>query len=113
MLVLRRGDFYPSPQQRSAGRQCCSECATSPAPHDPNNSVVPVAAPPRTVRFARAKRQRCSAAAHAFARPSRPGYAPHIDHEQQVRETWAALSRGDFETVEAAFAADASGVSRK
>jgi len=31
-----------------------------------------------------------------------------MDHEQQVRETWAALSRGDFETVEAAFAADAS-----
>jgi ketosteroid isomerase-like protein len=30
-----------------------------------------------------------------------------MDHEQQVRETWAALSRGDFETVEAAFAADA------
>jgi ketosteroid isomerase-like protein len=30
-----------------------------------------------------------------------------MDHEQQVRETRAALSRGDFERVEAAFAADA------
>jgi ketosteroid isomerase-like protein len=30
-----------------------------------------------------------------------------MDHEEQVREAWAALSRGDFETVEAAFAADA------
>jgi ketosteroid isomerase-like protein len=30
-----------------------------------------------------------------------------MDHEQQVREIWAALSRGEFELVEAAFAADA------
>jgi ketosteroid isomerase-like protein len=30
-----------------------------------------------------------------------------VDHEQQVRETWAALSRGDFEKVESQFAADA------
>jgi ketosteroid isomerase-like protein len=29
-----------------------------------------------------------------------------MDHEQHVRETWAALSRGDLETVEAAFAAN-------
>ena len=30
-----------------------------------------------------------------------------MDHEELVRDTWAALSRGDFETVEAAFAEDA------
>jgi len=30
-----------------------------------------------------------------------------VDHEQQVRETWAALPRGDFDTVEAQFASDA------
>ncbi len=30
-----------------------------------------------------------------------------MDHEQQVRATWEALSRGDFDTVGAAFAADA------
>ena len=30
-----------------------------------------------------------------------------MEHEQQVRETWAALSSGDFETVEAQFAWDA------
>ena len=30
-----------------------------------------------------------------------------MDHEQRVRAAWAALSRGDFETVESAFAPDA------